>query len=144
MVKKYREEIENGEPALQLGRILDSMKPPVCWGLGEEQPSSALKESPRASFTSPILLEPVANGCKDDPYDVSRFLQGLPALQSLLAENSSKTTLLKNNLNSLVSIIPNSALHQFQEEEKRKGIIRSVYKAWAIVKVRLSCILNHK
>jgi hypothetical protein len=139
----YKDEIENGEPALQLGRILDSMKPPVCWGSGEVSLSSAVKESPRASFTTPMMLEPVANGSKEDPYDVSRFLQGLPALQSALAENSAKSTLLKNNLNGLVSMVPNSALQGLQDEEKRRSIMRSVYKIWAVVKVRRCLYLLH-
>jgi len=131
----YKEDIGNGEPALQLGRILDSMKPPVSLGLGGPS-SSGVQESPRGLQSTPISFEPVTNGNKEDPQDVNRFLSGCPSLQSLLSETSPTSMLLKNNLNGLVSIIPSSAVHQLQEKEQKKKMTRLLYKIWIVMKAQ--------
>ncbi|KAL3919585.1 MAG: hypothetical protein SGILL_003682, partial [Bacillariaceae sp.] len=128
----------NEEPPLRLGKILESMKPPASWGLGDNSKSSATADSPRYALTNgtPVSFEPMANGNKDDPYDVNRFLTGLPALQSLLSSNSTASTLIKNNLSGLMRAAPSSGIQELQDSQKKKRIASSVYQTWVIVKVR--------
>ncbi|KAL3924265.1 MAG: hypothetical protein SGILL_001145 [Bacillariaceae sp.] len=128
----------NEEPALKLAGILDAMKPPASLGLDESASSSAVAESPRGSFMNgtPVSFEPMANGNRDDPYDINRFLTGLTSLQSFLAGNSIASTLLKSNLSALLRTSPSSAIQQLQNPSKMQKIASSVYQAWVVVKAQ--------
>jgi hypothetical protein len=129
----------NEEPPLQLGKILDSMKPPSSWGLGRHSTSSTVAESPIGLANgTPVSFEPMAYGNKDDPYDVNKFLNGLSSLQSLLSGNSTTSTILKNNLSDLLRCAPSSAIHQLQETQQKRRLASSVYQTWVVVKVSLS------
>jgi hypothetical protein len=131
----YADQIANGEPSLQLGRILDAMKPPVSWGLGEISASGIVKESPGGILNTPAMFDSMNKGSMDGPSTANEFINGLPSLQSLLSENSPAATILKNSLTGLLSCIPGSASQQLQNAEKKRKLTRAVYKTWVVVKV---------
>jgi hypothetical protein len=137
--KTYPGDMAKGEPALQFGRILDSMKPPACWGLNSDG-TSEVKESPQfySTVSSPISFSRKGKGSKDDPYDTGRFIVGLSSLHSLLSENSPTSNILKNSLNELVIADAKcSSLQQLHGSEARKKYLRSMNRTWIIVKVSL-------
>lgn len=128
---------EKEEPALQLGRILDSMKPPMSWGLGESMVSSTMKDSPRGLNNSTPLSFEVSNGSQEDPYDMNRFLAGLSSLHSLLAASSTISIMLKTITDALLRAAPMSAIVDLQDEEKKTKVSSSNYRNWIVVKVRI-------
>jgi hypothetical protein len=133
------DETTNEEPALRFDRILEAMKPPICWGL-EPSASSRAQETPqlKSNLTSPMSFLDKNKGTKEDPYNTGRFLIGLLSLQSLLSDNSPTSRMLKNNLHELVSTFAkNSSLHDLQKPEARKKHIKSLNKTWVVVKVSL-------
>jgi hypothetical protein len=135
--KTYPGDMAKGEPALQFGRILDSMKPPACWGLNSDG-TSEVKESPQfySTISSPISFSRKGKGSKNDPYDIGRFIVGLSSLHSLLSENSHTSNILKNSLNELVIADAKcSSLQQLHGSEARKKYLRSMNRTWIIVKV---------
>ena len=139
VLSKSHDDTMKGEPALRFDRILESMKPPNCWGL-ESGATSHVKETPQLNsfITSPMTFLDKSNGTKDDPYNTSRFLTGLMSLQSLLSDNSPTSRMLKNSLNELVSTFAkNSSLQDLQKIESRKKYLKSLNKTWVVVKVRL-------
>lgn len=132
--KSFSDYAENGEPALQLARMLDSMKPPECWGLGgivaTPTKESLMGNLQRNSLTSPqFFLGEFANSSDEMSHDLSRFLDGLPFLQALLSDDTPPSRMLKNNLNEALQGIPGS-----MEARKTMGI--SLYKSWIVMKVR--------
>ncbi len=127
------------EPALRFDKILEAMKPPICWGL-EQSLSSKVKETPqfKSVIASPITFLDKSNGSKDDPYNTGRFLVGLLSLQSLLSENSPTSRMLKYSLNELVSTFAkNTSLLDLQKSDSRKRHMKSLNKTWVVVKVSL-------
>ena len=135
--KAYPGDMSKGEPALQFGRILDSMKPPACWGLNLDG-TSEVKESPQfySTISSPVSFSRKGKGSKDDPYDTGRFIVGLSSLHSLLSENSHTSNILKNSLNELVIADAKcSSLQQIHGSEARNKYLRSMNRTWIIVKV---------
>lgn len=125
------------EPALRYDRMLEAMRPPICWG--EERSETAnVNETPQVKsiLTSPVTFLDKPNGTKEDPYNTGRFLIGLLSLQSLLSDNSPTSRMLKYSLNELVSTFEkNSSLHALQKSEARKKQIKSLNRAWVVVKV---------
>ena len=103
----------NSEPALQLVAMLNSMKPPICWGQDDQNTPSRLRSSPEAIHHSrplfaspPVSLKFDGNG-NAVPVSVDLFLHGLPSLSKLLSnDDSSMATLLAQNLGQLLSRIP--------------------------------------
>lgn len=134
--KSFSEFAQNGEPALQLGRMLDSMKPPECWGLGTAI-STPTKESlmgavHRNSFTSPqFSLEQFSNCDDETSHDLTRWLSGFQSLQDIFSEDTALTRMLTNNLNETLQGIPSYLV-------ARRGISKSLYKGWIVMKVRNS------
>ncbi len=128
------------EPALRFGKILEAMKPPICWGMEASESSSDVQETPqlKSIITSPMTFLDKNNGTKNDPYNTSRFLIGLLSLQSLLSDNSPTSRMLKHSLNELVSTFArNTALHDLQKGDSRKKHIKSLNRTWVVVKVSL-------
>jgi len=148
----YPGDIAKGEPALQFGRILDSMNPPTCWGLNPNG-TSQVKELPQfnSSLSSPISFSRKGKGTKDDPHDTGRFLVGLSSLHSFLSENSPTSNILKNGLNELVAADAkcSTSLQQPHGSETRKEYLRTANRTWIIVKSQgesliLSCLKKDK
>ena len=131
-------DISKAEPALRFDRILEAMKPPNCWGL-EPRVVSDVKGTPQLKSVnaSPMTFLDKNNGTKNDPFNTGRFLVGLLSLQSLLSDNSPTSRMLKFSLNELVSTFAkNASLNDLQSPESRKRRIKSLNKAWIVVKVR--------
>ena len=135
----------NEEPVVQLGAILDSMKPPNCWGLGKGEGKSDTESPQRIShpnsFASPLIplkLETVDG--EISPVTLDRFTTGLSALNALLSETddeSSMSALLLKNLNQLLSKVPSdsSEVKKLSTEVKRSRC-NALVKLWIVVKVR--------
>jgi len=148
----YPGDIAKGEPAVQFGRILDSMNPPACWGLNPNG-TSQVKESPQfhSSLSSPISFSRKGKGTKNDPHDTGRFLVGLSSLHSFLSENSPTSNMLKSGLNELVVADTkcSSSIQELHGSETRKEYLRTANRTWIIVKSQgesliLSCLKKDK
>ncbi|KAG7337319.1 histone deacetylase family protein [Nitzschia inconspicua] len=124
----------NEEPPLQLGRILDSMKPPMSWGLEGNVRSSTVKESPGVMNSSTPISFDAINGNKEDLHDMDKFLAGLGSLQAVLTGDSRISVMLKGIIEALLSSVPSSAIQQFQNDEKKRKLVSSIYKKWIVVK----------
>ena len=128
------------EPPLRFDRILEAMKPPICWGQEPSASAPAVQETPqfKSILASPMTFLDKDNGTKDDPYNTGRFLIGLLSLQSLLSDDTPTSRMLKYSLNELVSTFAkSSSLQNLQKSESRKRHIKSLNKAWVVVKVSL-------
>jgi hypothetical protein len=131
------------EPALQLGVILDAMKPPTCWGQGDDvtfhvnsnSPESAALSRPFASPAAPLSLSSIGG---DGAVSVDRFLAGLKSLSEVLSkENESMSTLLIQNLSQLLSKVPTESIQiSALSTDERKARLKALVKLWVIVKVR--------
>ena len=135
----YPGDVANGEPAIQFGKILDSMNPPACWGLNNTMLQT--KETPQLSsiLSSPITFSRKGKGTDDDPHDVNRFLVGLSSLLSLLSETSPTAKILKNDLNELVAADrKGSTIQQLHGSEVRKKYLKTANRTWIIVKVSMT------
>jgi len=127
------------EPVLRFDKILNTMKPPFCWGLGPSAASQA-KETPQLSsfISSPITFLDKSNGSIGDPYNIGRFLEGLLSLQSILSEKSATSRMLKNNLNELVGTFAKKSSLLGLQSEARKRSTKMLNRTWVVVKVSLS------
>ena len=137
--KEMYNETTKGEPALRFDKILEAMKPPICWG-SESNVTSHVKETPqlKSFITSPVTFLDQNKGTKEDPYNISRFLTGLLSLQSLLSVDSQICRMLKNSLNELVGTFARSSkLQDLQKSEARKTYTKSLNRTWVIVKVSM-------
>jgi hypothetical protein len=132
----------NEEPALQLGIILESMKPPTCWGVGgnvslpvKASPETTIQSKPFAS--TPISLKFGSDGA---PVTLDRFMSGLSSLSSLLSntqDESSMSALLAQNLSQLLSKVPcNSAELKNLAIDVKRDRLKALVKLWIVVKVR--------
>lgn len=137
------------EPALQLGVILEAMKPPTCWGQGDSvtmridhgTPESPLITKP---FTSPVGAMSLGSINENGSISVDSFLSGLKSLSAVLSnENESMSTLLIQNLSQLLSKVPaeSDKLSSLPVEE-RKGRLKALVKLWIVVKVRICLLLQ--
>jgi hypothetical protein len=134
----------NEEPALQLGKILDSMKPPFCWGMGgdtnSDETSSPEAGARRSLITSPPLAFSFDEGSDASPVTIDRFISDLSSLQTLLScseDESSMSCLLGHNLNQLLKKIPHHA-SEFKNlsVESKLNRAKALVKLWIVVKVR--------
>ncbi len=139
------------EPALQLGVILEAMKPPTCWGQGGNVVLHVSKDSPESQSSSqPFSLPSVALNLDpkigDAAISVDRFLPGLGALASVLRnEDETTSTLLLQNLRQLLIKVPTgpdqlSALSVDDKKVRLKALVR----LWIIVKVRMKSLAVHE
>jgi len=125
------------EPVLRFDKILNTMKPPFCWGLGPSAASQA-KETPQLSsfISSPITFLDKSNGSIGDPYNIGRFLEGLLSLQSILSEKSATSRMLKNNLNELVGTFAKKSSLLGLQSEARKRSTKMLNRTWVVVKCK--------
>jgi len=137
------------EPVLQLGVILESMKPPSSWGQGHSAtvnaenatPESATPRKPPASpFSITMKAESSMDGASSSFDD---FLSGLKSLSDVLSsESEPMSALLALNLRMLLNNIPHlsdelTALSIDAKQERLKGLA----KLWIVVKVRKKRVL---
>jgi hypothetical protein len=135
----------NEEPVLRFGAMLDSMKPPNCWGLGEDV--NRTTETPQGATmtaiffrSSKISLNIDASG--DVPsVSLDQFTSGLTSFNSLLSENdkeSSMCALLVQNLSQLLGKIPiDSSEFQSLSLDVKRDRCKALIKLWIAVKVRV-------
>ncbi|CAJ1933888.1 unnamed protein product [Cylindrotheca closterium] len=135
------DDLESGEePVLQLGSMLELMKPPKCWGYTNGKASQGMETPDRKPIqkvfkTPPLLLNFDSN---DGSITLERFTLGLPFLVSLLAgadSDSSRSFLLKKSLDQLLVKLPKDsddfkALSADTKEVQRKALV----KLWVVVK----------
>jgi hypothetical protein len=129
----------NEEPALQLEVILDSMKPPACWGLGQNVTTGGGPSPKTSTRAAPFASPPISLGTSASPVTVDRFISGLPSLESLLSkpdDESSMSALLGKNLSQLLSNVPSNAseFRSLPINVKRDRSMALV-KLWTVVKV---------
>ena len=139
----FDESDPNEEPALQLGNMLDSMKPPFCWGMGGndnyEEAASPVANRRHSLLTSPPMSLNFDGDSDDSPVTVDRFISDLASLRSLLSSSeneSSMSCLLGKNLNQLLKKIPHSA-SEFKSlsPDKKLSRAKTLVKLWIVVKV---------
>ena len=132
------------EPILQIGVILESMKPPSSWGQGHSVPSNVQK----ATLESGILMKPfgspsslalkMASSSSVNSVSFDQFLSGLSSLSNVLSnESEPMSALLIQNLRMLLSKIPQgsdeSAIFSVEQRHER---LEALVKLWIVVKVR--------
>ena len=130
------------EPALQFGAILDSMKPPNCWGFGQNTidnvtstPEKAIKST---SFGSPPVSFDFQHESNIVPVSIDLFISDLSSLTEFFNKDDemSMRNLLAKNLHQLFKKVPSnsSEYHSLSNEVKRRRC-KSLIKLWIIVKV---------
>lgn len=130
------------EPVLQLGSMLELMKPPRCWGLTNGMVSNGMETPERKPiktvFKTPPLFLDIASISESVPLD--RFTLGLSSIESLLAgadSDRSHCFLLKKSLDQLLARIPkNSDGFRVLPVDKKNVQRRALITLWITVKVR--------
>lgn len=133
----------NKEPVLQFGAMLDSMKPPNCWGARAgtsrkvETPQRVTSTpKPCRSPEVPLNFETDGDGAS---VTLNQFTAGLSLLNSLLSGNdreSSMSALLAKNLSQLLGKIPqDSSDFQSLPFDVKRTRCKSLIKLWIVVKV---------
>ena len=137
-------ETSNEEPTLQIGVILESMKPPSSWGHGHSTTLNVEKATlesctlmkPFGSQSSPVMKMDSSSSLDSISFD--QFLSGLSSLSNVLSnESEPMSALLTHNLRMLLSKIP----HRSDESasfsvEQRHERLQGLVKLWIVVKVR--------
>jgi hypothetical protein len=131
------------EPALQLGVILESMKPPASWGQGHtmtlnvQMPTSE-PGAPAKPCSSPSSFGMTTDsGSMSGPVSFDQFLGGLKSLSHVLSnESEPMSTLLTENLRTLLSKVAHGSdelatLSVDERHDRLKGLV----KLWIVVKV---------
>lgn len=129
------------EPALQIGVILEAMKPPTCWGQGDSFSLHVTKEAPESQpllqpFASPTVALSFEKKYTNGTMSVDPFLAGLDTLANSLGNpNESMSKLLVENLNQLLSKVPagHDDLAALSLDDK-KGQLRALVRLWIMVK----------
>lgn len=137
-------ETSSEEPALQLGVILEAMKPPMCWGQGDNVTLHLNSGSPESVALSKPFASPSAaplsfgNITENGSISVDRFLAGLKSLSDVFTkENESMSTLLIQNLSQLLSKVPAESDHMAAlSADEKKAQLKALVKLWIVVKVR--------
>jgi hypothetical protein len=126
------------EPALQLTAMLDSMKPPMCWGKGES--STVPNNSPQTrAFASPPIPLKLTNSKADTPVKIDSFITDLSSLQQVLTTvgKSSVTPLLVTYLDQFLSKLPKDyAESEGLSVENRRAKAKLLVSSWTLLKVR--------
>lgn len=132
----------NEEPALQLGVVLEAMKPPACWGQGESNMHEANQTHGTTHSPKPFASPSVASSFESTPQDgavtVDRFISGLKHLSPLLKnETEPMTNLLTQNLGQLLAQVP-ADVNELRTlpVEGKQARLRALVKLWIVVKVR--------
>lgn len=132
------------EPVLQLGVILESMKPPTSWGQGQTlllnvQQATSDTCALATPFASPSSFPMTGDGSSNGgSVSFDQFLAGLKSLPLVLSnESEPMSILLTQNLRTLLSKVPHgsdelSTLSQNGRHERLKVLV----KLWVVVKVR--------
>lgn len=132
------------EPALQLGVILEAMKPPTCWGQGENVVLQFNQSSPDLKpLSKPFLSPPVALSLdlksEDGTLSLDRFLSGLSCLAGVLSnQNDYLSNVLLQYLTEIIKKVPAGPddVSSLSIEE-RKIRIKALVRLWVIAKVRI-------
>eukprot|EP00980_Cylindrotheca_fusiformis_P029153 scaffold22740_cov139-Cylindrotheca_fusiformis.AAC.7 len=132
----------NKEPVLQLGAMLDSMKPPNCWGIDKNVSPAAeppqLVSSASSTYRSPEVSMDLDTYGEVPSVNLNQFTYGLSSLNSLFSEKdkeSPMSALLGKNLSQLVAKIPgdSSDFNSLSFDAKRARC-QSLIKLWTVVK----------
>ena len=129
------------EPALQLGAMLDAMKPPMCWGESEGA-DDGHDTSRRVSLVKAFALPSVPLKLEEGdttPLGVDGFIRDLSSLKEALsgAGASTVTTLLKAYIEQLLSRFPrDQSESKLLSVESRRIKAKDLVSSWALVKVR--------
>lgn len=140
----YNDLTSNTEPVLQLGLMLDSMKPPNCWGLRQdatlqdkESPQRISHPMPFASPSIPMKVDSINGELSSATLD--RFTAGLSSLTSLFSENddeSSWRALLLKSLSNLLCQVPNvPSDSDILSTELKRAQCKALIRLWIVVKV---------
>lgn len=136
--ESYPGEESSIEPALQFAAILSAMNPPACWGgnVHKTNQDYECKPKPMKELASPVSFSRLDKGtAKDDPYDVNRFINGLPSLHSLLSERSHTGEFLKYGLNDLMAAYSKSfAFKGIDTQDTRNEFVKSANQNWILLK----------
>eukprot|EP00934_Nitzschia_sp_Nitz4_P002531 Nitzschia sp. Nitz4//scaffold7_size249615//129249//133007//NITZ4_001180-RA/size249615-augustus-gene-0.32-mRNA-1//-1//CDS//3329558451//2521//frame0 len=143
-VETYKEQMATGEscgePALQLGGILETMKPPACWGESSHpdgnQGGSSDVINPKP-FASPSLHHALdINIAHGGTMSLDHFMTNLKFLPTLFAKNDSSSKMLIQCLDQLLTNIPTKSddVESLSFVEK-KVRLKSTIKLWIVAKV---------
>jgi hypothetical protein len=134
------------EPVLQLGSIVDAMKPPNCWGLGTE--SHSVPDTPPAQNGSSSHQQPLStpgvwlssfqeeNG-KYPPLELDHFVNDLMPLVELFNRSSSSPPIsaLLTSVTRLLSQVSEIKLNLSDlSASDRREKLGSLVRSWIIVK----------
>lgn len=133
-------EHRNHEPVLRLQVVIDSMKPPSCWGQdkvkvenGSRTPKSKLAKVAESPFldTGTLLRQADKDGAK--PIELEHFTKDLSILkEAMVGGGTPGLQAMIQNLQSLLSSV-RPAYAKLNDEEKQ-GKARSLARSWVFTK----------
>lgn len=136
-------EHERHEPVLELKTIVDSMKPPSCWGKNiiAALPTSADEGRNIHEGTgdiTPWKITTMSNGksSKNREYEIGHFLSGLLALQQAFDDHTSSPAVLGviHEFDNLLVLVSQKNITTAGTESERTSRLKDLVRNWAILK----------
>ena len=123
------------EPVLQLGQIIDNMKPPHCWGLNSPTNQGSNPPSPELSrlqtnASSPgigLLHQGEQSGGNLEATELDRMITDFSLLKKLFASSASQVSVLLKSMSQFVS-----SISQLKGGEVSSSV--SYVESWVLLK----------